>query len=93
MAITNDGFKGQTVFEFLRKHQGMTTAEIACALGKTHASVAGILAQLFNHGRVIKTSNPEGGQAWYVNNLPFGCSNPTLMLFNRLLTECRHAAN
>ena len=91
MTTTNDDFKDQTVFEYLSKHQGMTTAEIASALGKTHASVAGILAQLLSHGRVIKTCNPEGKQAWHVNNLAFGCSNPTLMMFNRLLRECRHA--
>ncbi|WP_371972771.1 hypothetical protein ACB496_12895 [Lelliottia nimipressuralis] len=92
MAKKNTANIGPTVFEFLRKHEGMTTAEIACALGKTQASVAGILAQQFSHGRVIKTCNPKGGQAWYVNNLPFGCSNPTLIMFNQLLKEYRNAA-
>ncbi|PWI80319.1 hypothetical protein DEO48_09490 [Enterobacter sp. CGMCC 5087] len=91
MAKKNTANMDPTVFEFLGGHPGMTTGEIANALGKTHASVAGILAQLISSGRVIKTSTPEGKQVWSINEMPFGRGNPVRQLFEQLLKECRHA--
>ncbi|MCU6240760.1 FaeA/PapI family transcriptional regulator [Enterobacter asburiae] len=91
MVTAHNEERDQTVFEYLRKHPGMTTAELAIAVGKSTASVAGILSQLFNTGRIIKSGLRDGSPTWGINDMPYGCTNKTLMLFNRLLKECRNA--
>lgn len=91
MATTTTENNNQTVFEFLSEHPEMTTGELARAQGKSMASVAGILAQLSNTGRIIRTGVRDGCPTWRVNDMPHGCSNPVRLMFERLLKECRHA--
>lgn len=92
MVKKNTANTGPTVFEFLAENPDLTTGEIARAQGKSMASVAGILAQLGNTGRIIRTGVRDGSPTWRVNDMPHDCSNPVRRMFEQLLKECRHAS-
>lgn len=92
MTTAHNEDRDQTVFEYLSEHPEMTTGELAQAHGKSMASVAGILAQLSNTGRIIRTGVRDGNPTWRINDMPYGYSNPVRLMFDQLLKECRHAA-
>ncbi|WP_373225196.1 MarR family transcriptional regulator [Enterobacter cloacae complex sp. ESBL7] len=82
-----------TTLEFIRTNPGMTSGDIARAMGRSVCSVSGQLRQMLAAGRVTQSKNSGGNATWYFNEMPFGCSsNPAIVMFNQLLKECRHAA-
>ncbi|MFZ4998730.1 MarR family transcriptional regulator [Enterobacter asburiae] len=81
-----------TTLEFIRTNPGMTSGDIARAMGRSACSVSGQLRQMLAAGRVAQSKNSGGNTTWYFNEMPFGRGNPVRQLFERLLKECRNAA-
>ena len=78
-----------TVFEYLQDNLNSTAGDIARAMGRKTAPVASAISQLYSTGRIVKSGAIKGVPTYRVNNLPFGCSNPLTLMFNRLLREVR----
>lgn len=78
-----------TALEFIESHPDATAPEVARAIGATERGVFCALNQHFLLGRAIKSGVRDGLPTWRFNNLPFGCANPALQMFNTLLQEVR----
>ncbi|TNL10473.1 hypothetical protein CYD30_10075 [Kosakonia cowanii] len=78
-----------TIFEYVSQDPGKTSTEIARAMGKSTSVVTGSLSRMRYIGRILDETNKEGVITWRVNDLPFGCSNRLIMMFNQLLREVR----
>lgn len=81
-----------SVFEFIQLNPGLTSGEIARAMGKKTGVLSGQLSQLYSTGRIVKSGTKNGMSTYSVNTLPFGCSNPLLLRFNQLLGGIRREA-
>ncbi|MFZ5274717.1 hypothetical protein [Enterobacter asburiae] len=81
-----------TTLEFIRINPGMTSGDIARAMGRSVCSVSGQLRQMLAAGRVTQSKNSGGNATRYFNEMPSGRGNPVRQLFERLLKECRNAA-
>lgn len=82
-----------TTLEFIRANPGMTSGEIARAMGRSACSVSGQLRQMLAASRVTQEKNSDGATTWCINDMPHGHSNPVRQLFERLLKECRNATS
>lgn len=80
------------IIDFLRDNPGSTTGEIARTIDRPIQAVSRLIAQLRSMDRVVASGRVKETNVlkYSLNTMPFGCSNPALLMFNRLLSEVRN---
>lgn len=87
--MKNKQIERGAVRKFIEQNSWLTVPQIAEGIGCKQATVREYLRNAVREGRAVRVSGPNGNTYAASGNegMPFGCSNPLIMMFNNALKQ------